>query len=154
MSKASGLKDHCAGKSFRPGQIIQNTDHDVLQACLTDGTIYAGNHPVSGDRLYIAAAVDRIVNGTTRTSDFGQPGCHDGASYTSAQAVLSNADAPYRAAQSCESSTAHGHTGWYSPAIDKLEVIYDTIKQGQPAGTHGFVHERYVSSSERTTVSA
>ena len=139
-----------------------------------DGTIYAGLHPQTGVRIYVAAsdisglprrwsgtaiidteqancpflAVRRLINGQARWSDFGQPGCHDGRAYTAYQAGLANAAAPYAAAQACADLTAHGKTDWYLPAIDELETVYNNLKQGQPAGTYGFENAYYWSSSE------
>jgi hypothetical protein len=70
----------------------------------------------------------------------------------------SGSPAPYQAAEYCDGLTAHGHSDWYLPAQDELDVLYDNKNAGDLNGTFNetgsFPAGFYWSSSERNTNSA
>lgn len=83
-----------------------------------------------------------------------------GESFTAYLANFTGTASPYKAASYCyhlgkasdpsgpNNPLAHGRDDWYMPAIDELEFIYDSLKAGKPAGTHGFQDTFYWSSTE------
>ncbi len=105
---------------------------------------------------------------TNRWSDQLNPACMDaqGEAFTAYLVNFSGTASPYKAASYCyhlgkvsdpsgpNNPLAHGRDDWYLPAVDELEFIYDSLKAGQPAGTHGFHNATYWSSTEYGTSSA
>lgn len=88
----------------------------------SDGAIYAGE--LNGTRLYAAPADEGNTlpwnNGSTNWTWIGLTSTTDGLANTNALVSLSDAGAPYKAAEACR---ARGE-GWYLPAIDELNVLY------------------------------
>ena len=105
---------------------------------------------------------------TNRRSDQSNPACMgaQGPAFTPFLANFSGTGSPYVAAAYCYhlgkatdpagpgNPLAHGRNDWYLPAVDEVEFIYDGLKAGQPAGTHGFQHAYYWSSTETASNSA
>ena len=55
----------------------------------------------------------------------------------------------FPAAEYCADLVAHGYDDWYLPSYNELDVVYDNLKAGKPAGTHNFLNTfPYWSSSE------
>jgi hypothetical protein len=78
------------------------------------------------------------VTGVTRTTD--------GAGNTDDLVNMSDAGAPYEAADYCDGLTAHGHSDWYLPAKDELYLFWN---EGSPvAGVVTGQSNWYWSSTE------
>ena len=100
----------------------------------SDGSVYAGDHPVGGERLYVPPADNStgIVWNNGNNSGWtvtGATSTSDGAGNTTT-IIGTDADSgvggtqPHQAAQLCADSTAHGHSDWYLPARDEANVLY------------------------------
>lgn len=116
-----------------------------------DGTVYAGDHPTSGEKLYVppadnASDINWGANSAFVTAALSNT---DGAANTNALDGAVDVGAPYPAAQLCADLTAYGSSDWYLPARDELTVLYNN--QGAIGGfdTGG---EMYWSSTESTTL--
>ena len=133
-----------------------------------DGSIYAGLSPDGNVAMYTTPADAGSYtwnNGTnnwydhpaiTNCSD-GTPGtasgCRTGEQNTDSlvNAVYPpDSGQPYNAAVYCSGLNAHGHTDWYLPAQDELNVLYDNRVAVGGFNTSG----SYWSSSERHHIGA
>ncbi len=149
--------DPCSG-SPSPGDVC------------ADGSVYAGLSPDDNVAMYTTPADAPSLmswnNGTSNWFDTsmvncttGTPGsqasCRTGEANTTLLVGLTGNHAPYNAAVYCHNLTAHGHSDWYLPAQDELDVLYDNraaiggfnISGSVPAGW-------YWSSSEDVHFSA
>ena len=106
-----------------------------------DGTVYAGDTPDGNVSMYVTrcdvgmswdgsnCAGTRYElswnNGTNPpTITTGYNDHDDGDGNTAGLAALSNAESPYKAAQYCANLTQDGHSDWYLPARNELNVLY------------------------------
>lgn len=129
-----------------------------------DGSIYAGLTPDGDVKMYTTpadagqfswndgtnnwldiATLTNCVAGTEITCDTGEAN-------TALLAALgtSPSPAPYVAARHCDNLTAHGHSDWYLPARNELNILYTnrtTIGGFNLSGS--FPAGWYWSSSER-----
>lgn len=135
----------------------------------SDGTIYAGLSPDGNVKMYATAAdapstlvwgptgTDTAMVNCTTSNPGTQTSCTTGEANTS---LLAGLGSSYTAATYCvtlgdaSEPEAHGHDDWYLPSQNELDVVYDNLKAGQPAGTHGFQDAYYWSSSEVTSNNA
>jgi hypothetical protein len=103
--------------------------------------VYAGE--VGGSRLYTTVGDQGQFswnNGSANYSNTGATSTSNGAANTDTLITLSDAGAPYEAANACR---ALG-TEWYLPAQDELELM-----RSRQADIGGFVHgQRYWASTE------
>lgn len=134
-----------------------------------DGTVYAGTSPDGGGDMYTTPADAPSLlswnDGTTNYRDIpGLTNCTDVSPGTAATCqtgeantaflvgATGEADYPFEAADYCDSLTAHGHSDWYLPAQDELNVLYANKNAGDLNGTFNetgfFPAGWYWSSSE------
>jgi hypothetical protein len=135
---SGGGGDACSG-SPSPGTVC------------ADGTVYAGLTPDGNAKMYTtpADAPGTYVWATTNTdtavvncSNGTQTGCTKGKAN---QAILAGLGSVYPAAAYCASLTTGGHSDWYWPASNELNVLYTNR-----VAIGGFASSYYWSSSERT----
>lgn len=102
-----------------------------------DGTIYVGLTPDGGTKMYTTPCSQGLYwngvtcagsaysvawsNGATIATGINSP--TTGEANTTALAALSNADAPYSAAQICQNLVFGGHSDWYLPSANEATVI-------------------------------
>ena len=129
-----------------------------------DGSIYAGLTPDGDVMMYTTPAdagqfswndgtstpwVDTaMVNCTTGA----QASCYTGEANTALLAALGTtpSPAPYVAARHCDGLTAHGHSDWYLPARDELNILYTNhVAIGAFNISGSFRAGLYWASSER-----
>lgn len=141
-----------------------------------DGTIYAGLSPDGNVPMFTTPADAPTLmswnNGTlifeytgmqncTSASPGAQASCRTGRANTDLLVGLGSSPtpAPYVAANYCYDLDAHGHTDWYLPAQDELNVLYVNLARDgagdvTPGNSFGFNRTgshpagRYWSSSE------
>lgn len=127
-----------------------------------DGSVYAGMSPDGNVPMYTTPAdagaytwvtadnyIDTAMVNCTTASPGGQASCQTGRANTTLLASMSNADSPYVAATYCDSLSAHGHTDWYLPAQDELNVLYtNRVAIGAFDLTGSWADGFYWSSSE------
>jgi hypothetical protein len=100
-----------------------------------DGSIYAGLSPDGNVKMYTTpadAGAYRWNNGTANfvetamvnCTDTAQSSCNTGKGNTTLLAGLTDAASPYAAAAYCDGLIAHGHSDWYLPAQNELNVMY------------------------------
>lgn len=142
----AAVVDLCAG-SPTPGDVC------------ADGTVYAGLSPDGNVKMYVTRCDAGMSwsgatctgtrsllswnNGTSNWTTTGYVSGVSGQSNSAGLAALSDAGSPYYAAQYCEGLSQDGHTDWYLPAKNELDVIYgnkDVIAQ--------FYTSEYWSSTE------
>lgn len=150
---------------------------DIGDTC-SDGTIYAGLSPDGGVPMYTtpADASSGAYWGTYNFSTGSTSNVTGRDNTADIYAHVQNGDGSYNpddsytpnAAVLCEELTAHGHSDWYLPARDELDVLYDNLVDqdgdntpGGPLGsTFGFNTSgsypagNYWSSSELSSYSA
>lgn len=135
-----------------------------------DGSVYVGDSPDGSVPMYTTPAdapsliawndgsgnwVDTAMVNCTSTTPGAQASCQTGEANTALLLGLSGSGspAPYQAAEYCDGLTAHGHSDWYLPAQDELDVLYDNKNAGDLNGTFNetgsFPDGFYWSSSER-----
>jgi DNA-binding beta-propeller fold protein YncE len=110
----------------------------VGQVC-TDGSVYAGlstdagTPPMYTQRCDIGMSWSGSACTGTRTTMVWSAGITIATGYTNADTgkantlglyPLSNADSPYTAAITCHNLNEDGHTDWYLPAKNELNVLY------------------------------
>ena len=167
----SGLPGACIDPALPEGTLIYNIGFSVMQYCdganwvaigkifptgcpnigdlCSDGTFYIGL--VGGDDIYAAAAseVSRTWNnGTTNWTTTGFTSTTDGPGNTAGLAALADAGAPYNAASYCDELSAHGHSDWYLPARDELDLFWNG---GAPVAGVDTGSSWYWSSTEYAT---
>mgnify|MGYP000047039166 CR=1 FL=1 len=118
----------------------------------SDGSIYAGLSPDGNVWMYTTPAdapgTYTWNDGSSNWVDTAMVNCADATPGTAsscqtgeANTVLlvglsgSGSPAPYQAAEYCDGLTAHGHSDWYLPAQDELDVMYDNKNAGDLNGT-------------------
>jgi hypothetical protein len=169
------------GSETRPvGRMIYNQDFDLIQVCRADGTWAALSTPgcpdgdgcvdcpnvgdqCDDDSYYIGENGTEKIYATTSTyqvsrkwangfSTTGVTSTTDGAGNTDDLVNLSDAGAPYEAAEYCDGLTAHGHSDWYLPAKDELDLFWN---KGSPvAGVLTGGSNWYWSSTEFNNLNA
>ena len=124
----------------------------------SDGSIYAGLSPDGNVAMYTTPAnagsytwnkgSTNWINTAMVNCTNGTPGaassCRTGEANTTLLVGLSDAASPYDAAVHCDGLSVHGHTDWYLPAQDELDVLYDNR-----VAIGGFGTGWYWSSSEQ-----
>lgn len=147
------------GSGLPPGP----TGCDSIGDTCNDDTIYAGLSPDGNEKMYAAAVdapstmawgqtgTDTAMENCITNNPGTQDSCSTGAVNTTLLAALGGS---YAAATYCDTLDAHGHDDWYLPSQNELDVVYDNLKAGQPAGTHGFQVAYYWSSSEANSNTA
>ncbi|MGZ9108439.1 MAG: Lcl C-terminal domain-containing protein [Micavibrio sp.] len=110
-----------------------------------DGSVYAGT--LNSVKLFIPPADNSSStawnNGSTNYTTTGVTSQTDGKGNTQTLVALSDAGAPYAAATLCDGLTAHGHSDWYLPSRDELNVLYTNA-----AALGGFANVYYWGSTE------
>jgi hypothetical protein len=153
MLVPSAARAACTNPAAVPGEIIYNSTYKVPMGCVEtewvamgeatdpcagspapgdvclDGTVYAGN--LSGTDLFVPP-VDQSAdiawnNGTGNWTVTGATSTTDGVSNTVTLDGLADAGSPYQAAKLCADLNAHGHTDWYLPARNELNVLYTNL---------------------------
>lgn len=123
-----------------------NTTPPVGTVC-TDGTVYAGITPDGNVKMFTTRCdIGQTWNGSLCTgssldqswnngggvwSTTGRTSAITGEENTNYLFTLADAGAPYNAASVCKNLTDSGHTDWYLPARNELNVLYlgkDMIK--------------------------
>ena len=169
-NSASNCTEFCNGSDWTclNVTIFSNTTPptscpDIGDTC-DDGSIYAGISPDGLVKLYTTPAdagqfswndgtstpwVDTaMVNCTTGA----QASCYTGEANTALLAALGTtpSPAPYVAARHCDGLTAHGHSDWYLPARDELNILYTNhVAIGAFNISGSFRAGLYWASSER-----
>ena len=140
----------------------------------TDGTIYAGISPDGDLPMYTTPAdagtmpwnngnvsgwVDTTMDNCTPPSPGNVSSCVTGEENT-ALLVAEDSDSitggtqSHLAAAYCDTLSAHGHSDWYLPSMNELNVLYINKNVGDLNGTFdetgSFPDGRYWTSSERT----
>jgi len=102
---------------------------------MPDGTYYAGLSPDGDVPMYVSGLPHEVSrtwnNGTSNWIDTamvnctggGQTSCNTGQDNTALLVGLSDAGAPYEAAQYCDGLDAHGHQDWYLPASSEIWLL-------------------------------
>ena len=165
------LTSHTAGGTMHSATVTVGTESDqwdvttdsggptgcpsIGDVC-SDGSIYAGLSPDGNVAMYTTPAdagsflwlngagwTDTMVDclGTTPGT---ASSCRTGEANTALLVGLSDGHDSYDAALHCDGLSAHGHTDWYLPALDELDVLYDNR-----VAIGGFIAAPYWSSSER-----
>jgi Protein of unknown function (DUF1566) len=110
----------------------------AIGTVLADGSVYAGlstdgSVPMATQRCDIGMSWSGSACTGTRTMKVWSAGNTIVTGYTNADTgnantlglyPLSNADSPYTAAITCHSLNEDGHTDWYLPALNELNVLY------------------------------
>lgn len=94
----------------------------------SDGSYYIGQ--ISSMKIYATASGSESTHtwnsGTTSYTTTGFTSTTDGPGNTSGLVALSDAGTPYEAAAYCDGMTdAHGHSDWYLPAKDELNLFWN-----------------------------
>ncbi|MFN3700408.1 MAG: DUF1566 domain-containing protein [Alphaproteobacteria bacterium] len=125
-----------------------------------DGTIYAGLSPDGNVPMFTTPAdaptlmswndgsdfwLDTDMENCTSMSPSFQESCRTGRANTNLLVSLgsSPSPAPYVAANYCYDLDAHGHTDWYLPSQDELDVLYENLARDDgaaatPGNSFGF----------------
>ncbi|MFN3700406.1 MAG: DUF1566 domain-containing protein [Alphaproteobacteria bacterium] len=101
--------------------------------------------------------VDTAMQNCVTNSPGVQMRCRTGRFNTDFLAGLGSfpSPAPYVSANYCNSLNAHGHTDWYLPAQDELNVLWiNRMAIGGFNVTGIFLHSFYWSSSEEYSINA
>jgi hypothetical protein len=164
----------CADPDRPPGGIVYNADHDIMQYCdgaswvaigkepppcggigglCADGSYYIGQ--VGGNDIYATAASESSQtwnNGVSNWTVTGFTSTTDGPGNTAGLVALSDAGAPYDAAEYCDGLTnVHGHSDWYLPAKDELNLFWNGSSPVAGVNTSG---SWYWSSTEISSSNA
>lgn len=107
-----------------------------------DGSVYAGNSPDGNVPMFTTPAdagqfswndgtanyVATKMQNCRSASPGAQPTCRTGRANTDLLSALgkSPSPAPYVAARYCDDLVAHGHSDWYLPAQDELNVLWSS----------------------------
>jgi hypothetical protein len=113
-----------------------------------DDSYYIGEN--GSEKIYATTATHEVSrtwnNGTSNWTVTGITSTMDGAGNTDDLVNLSDAGAPYEAADYCDGLTAHGYSDWYLPAKDELDLFWN---EGSPvAGVLTGSGNWYWSSTE------
>lgn len=159
-SAAHQGQDVCQGDSTWPAPILP-CEISAPGAVCGDGTIYAGLTPDGDVPMYTTPADaglfawnDANSNGYTMTSQTSKV---TGRANTTALNGLDSNSAfggvqPHRAAHYCANLVAHGHSDWYLPARDELNVLWVNRNAIGGFNVSGlFPAGWYWSSSEHTS---
>jgi UDP-3-O-[3-hydroxymyristoyl] glucosamine N-acyltransferase len=148
----------------------------AVGALCGDGTVYAGLTPDGSVKMYTtrcdlgqtwtagsctgARAPASWNNGGQNWVPHGLLNEATGAANTAAIVGFTDSGAPYNAAIACSNLVANGHSDWYLPAIDELEVVRaGKVAIGGFTGADQWVtfngndvnYGRYWSSTERAS---
>ena len=153
------------------GAIRYQSSSNAMQVCKPAGAASPANCPTIGDQCdddsyYIGdigagdiyatdsthqSSTENWNNGTTNWTTTGVTSATDGQANTAALVALSDAGAPYEAAEYCDGLSAHGHDDWYLPAPDELFLFWNG---GSPLAGVSTGGEGYWSSAESDSSSA
>jgi hypothetical protein len=130
-------------------------DGSVYAGLSTDGNVPMYTQRCDAGQTWSGSACTGMRTGIAwsagGTIATGYTSLDTGQANTAALAALSNADSPYSAAITCKSLNEDGHTDWYLPAMNELNVLYlgkAAIGNFDTSGTY------YWSSSEGYPASA
>jgi hypothetical protein len=133
---------NCAAPSGLPGC------PNVGDQC-DDDSYYIGENGAA--KIYATTSTYQVSrtwnNGTTNWTVTGVTSMTDGAGNTDDLVNLSDAGAPYEAANYCDGLTAHGHSDWYLPAKDELDLFWN---EGSPVAGINTSGSWYWSSTENS----
>lgn len=121
-------------------QCVGSPDAGEEGCLMPDGTVYAGLSPDGNVAMFTTPAdagsfawndgsanyIDTAMVNCTGYSPGSQASCETGEANTTFLVGLngSGSPAPYQAAEHCDALSAHGHTDWYLPAQDELNLLY------------------------------
>lgn len=170
ISNSAQAQD-CTNPTATAGTMIYNNDDKVFQGCTkrgwyafhetdpssctdigdlcADGSYYIGQ--VGGNDIFATASASEGSNrtwnnGTTNWTTTGFTSTTDGPGNTAGLVALSDAGAPYDAAEYCDGLTSvHGHSDWYLPAKDELNLFWNG---GTPVAGVNTSGSYYWSSTE------
>jgi hypothetical protein len=142
FNKDHAVMQYCNGTNWismlAPGATIEPSGCDAIGDVCSDGSIYAGLSPDGNAPMFTTPAdagsmswnngvgpdIETTLPNCTDDTPGTDPSCRTGASNTDILKGLADAGAPYVAASYCADLTAHGHSDWYLPAVDELNVLY------------------------------
>ena len=142
------LTSHAAGGAMHSATVTVGTESDqwdvtteaadcpnIGDLC-SDGSYFIGQ--ISGNDVYATTVASQSSqtwnNGTSNWTNTPASSVTDGAGNTAALVALADAGSPYNAANYCDGLSAHGHSDWYLPARDELNLFWNG---GSPvAGIH------------------
>lgn len=152
MNKAGNGGAGCTNPSGTEGSLVYNSDYDTLQYCegdawmsagqketcgptaspgahCQDGSIYVGLTPDGNVPMFLASNSYEVSGFFSLTYNALSMSTTDGDGNT---ATLIADVGQYPAAEYCATLTAHGHSDWYLPAIDELNMVWNN---GTPLGS-------------------
>ncbi|MGE0109849.1 MAG: DUF1566 domain-containing protein [Bdellovibrionales bacterium] len=142
---------HSTTWSVTTGDICDAESPPIGAVCV-DGSIYAGLSPDGNVKMFTTPC-DQIQTGTQGACSGTRPTYRFAPSTSFFRGVVSLTDGDgntetlryyeNQAAIACYNLTAHGHSDWYLPARDELDVLVDNY-----ATIGGFANNYYWSSSE------
>ena len=156
----------CTAPAKPVGALFFNEDYDVFQGCTTRGwkAFHAVGTPppvlctnigdVCGDGSIFAGDTNMYVTDvnqstgilwSTENVDTGADSATDGAA-NQAWIVTNETLSEYPAFELCQNLNRHGHSDWYLPARDELDVLYTN-----QAAIGGFTTAGYWSSTETSS---
>jgi hypothetical protein len=137
--------DGCAGGG---GGGVPTGCPNVGDQC-DDDSYYIGEN--GAEKIYATTSTHQVSrtwnNGSTNYTTTGVTSTTDGASNTDDLVNLSDAGAPYEAADYCDGLSAHGHSDWYLPDKNELDLFWN---EGSPVAGVNTSGSYYWSSTEIT----
>lgn len=116
------------------------TGSPAVGTICADGTIYAGLTPDGTVKMYTTRCdygqtwngsnctgtrlAQNWNNGTSNWTTTGYTNGNTGKANSAGLFALADAGAPYAAASACENLNENGHTDWYLPALNELNMLY------------------------------
>lgn len=100
----------------------------IIGNLCSDGSYYIGQ--IGGENVYATAVGSEANlpwnNGSTSWTTTGVTSFTNGSGNTSTLVALSDAGAPYQAAEYCDDLSAHSRSDWYMPALNELELFWSS----------------------------
>jgi len=146
------VTDPCTGTSTLPTIGETCTDGSYFIGDIGAGPVYATNESFESQEAW--------NDGNTNYSTTGATSLTDGAGNTATLVTADSDDVtagvqPHDAAIYCDGLSAHGHSDWYLPAQDELDLFWNDGDPVANVNTSGSLTAgRYWSSSEANSTSA
>jgi hypothetical protein len=153
---SQGAHAACSNPVGVTGAVVYNTTHNVPQYCdasdnwiamvgsegstsqgcpnigdtCIDGSIYAGLHPTTDEKIYMAAA-------DSPSGSWGVKDATGATSQTDGQSnqnwILNNRTiSNYPVFNECHTETAHGRDDWYLPSVIEMDTLYSNLAVSPP----------------------